>query len=226
MTPLCGIRALELLQRYFEGQMINVLDETNEDPSLPTTPGSLHQTQGDHSSRAETEKSASASQLLAEELRPRSALPPLLVNLADRCASVLTAWLTLKFNIFKFCLHALQSIPFAGEILYIVPHAAVKTCSEGLHARENVVTGVLSCVPLQFRFIRIYFEIGNVDDDLWWLGFWMLPGLRRSFITWGRHLVWHCPCLISGANLGTDPSTSGRHRATWQENTPYLSWKT
>ena len=84
MASSCDVRALELLQRYYEGEIINVLDETNEGPSSSLT-GGADELRTDHSSPAENGKSEPGSALLAEELHPRSSLPPLLVNLADRC---------------------------------------------------------------------------------------------------------------------------------------------
>jgi N-acetyltransferase 10 len=71
-----GTRALEVLRRYFEGDIADVLDED----AAPKT------TQNGSSANGAGLSGTTGGGLLAEQIKPRAALPPLLTNLADRPA--------------------------------------------------------------------------------------------------------------------------------------------
>ncbi|CAD7699176.1 unnamed protein product [Ostreobium quekettii] len=82
-----GTKALELLCRYYEGEIVNVLDENDDGPSAVAadTDGPRQQNDRDQQQPENGEAGPGpGSQLLSEELKPRSGLPPLLVNLTDR----------------------------------------------------------------------------------------------------------------------------------------------
>lgn len=68
-------RAVELLQRYYEGQLSS-LDE-DEQPAA-------HKQQGSRQQQRTAAAAPGESQLLTEQVKPRTGLPPLLVNLAER----------------------------------------------------------------------------------------------------------------------------------------------
>ena len=70
-----GTRALEVLRRYYEGGIADLLEESAEDP-----------VRSGNGSANGAAAGTSGGGLLAEQLKPRAALPPLLTNLADRPA--------------------------------------------------------------------------------------------------------------------------------------------
>ena len=77
-----GTRALEVLRRYFEGDIADVLDEEGAEaagaPAKNPHNGSANGNAG--------LTGTTGGGLLAEQIKPRAALPPLLTNLADRPA--------------------------------------------------------------------------------------------------------------------------------------------
>lgn len=77
-----GTRALEVLGRYFEGQIADVLDE-EEDAEAGATAKNSHNGSANGGAGL---TGTTGGGLLAEQIRPRAALPPLLTNLADRPA--------------------------------------------------------------------------------------------------------------------------------------------
>ena len=72
-----GTRMLEVLRRYFEGDISDVLDDVE---------GKLDNnfTENKHKNEPNGKASPGNGNLLTEQLRPRSGLPPLLTSLADR----------------------------------------------------------------------------------------------------------------------------------------------
>jgi N-acetyltransferase 10 len=73
-----GTRALDVLRRYFEGDIADVLDEEAEAGGAPATKNGAANGAG--------LTGTTGGGLLAEQIKPRAALPPLLTNLADRPA--------------------------------------------------------------------------------------------------------------------------------------------
>jgi N-acetyltransferase 10 len=75
-----GTRALEVLRRYFEGDIADVLDENAE------AAGAAKANAQNGSANLAALAGTTGGGLLAEQIKPRAALPPLLTNLADRPA--------------------------------------------------------------------------------------------------------------------------------------------
>lgn len=73
-------RAVELLKRYYSGQLGHLDDSDEEEPAAAG--GSGRRKSKDANGSADGE-----SLLLSEQLKPRGKLAPLLVNLADRWAA-------------------------------------------------------------------------------------------------------------------------------------------
>jgi hypothetical protein len=71
----CRRRALELLQRYYEGQLAS-LDEDDA--------AQQRHAEQQHKRHKQAAAAGGESQLLTEQVKPRAGLPPLLVNLAER----------------------------------------------------------------------------------------------------------------------------------------------
>ena len=65
-----------MLEKYFEGRFY---DDADADPSQKLVSDSVQKTEPGVSD---------ASQLLEEKVEPRQDLPPLFVNLSDRCSRV------------------------------------------------------------------------------------------------------------------------------------------
>lgn len=81
-----GSRALELLHRYYQGQIAS-LDDDDEAGASGSGEEGDEERRGSHG-RAGTsngeQTAADGSKLLTEQLKPRAKLPPLLVSLSDR----------------------------------------------------------------------------------------------------------------------------------------------
>lgn len=70
-----GTRALEVLRRYYEGSISDLLEDGNDTAQ-----------RGNGTSLSALSAGSTGGGLLAEQIKPRAALPPLLTNLADRPA--------------------------------------------------------------------------------------------------------------------------------------------
>eukprot|EP00879_Flechtneria_rotunda_P023814 GHRR01025214.1.p1 GENE.GHRR01025214.1~~GHRR01025214.1.p1 ORF type:complete len:125 (+),score=73.75 GHRR01025214.1:97-471(+) len=78
-----GSRALELLKRYFQGELL----ELGEDIDAEVQGSDDEQQQQQHRVAAAAEDAAAAadgSLLLTEQVKPKAGLPPLMVNLSER----------------------------------------------------------------------------------------------------------------------------------------------
>eukprot|EP00887_Chlorella_sp_A99_P003429 scaffold7.g3429.t1 len=73
-----GTRALELLRRYYEGELADVMSEGEGDETAAAGGGGA--------ATAAAAGAPGGGGLLEEQLKPRTGLPPLLVNLAERPA--------------------------------------------------------------------------------------------------------------------------------------------
>ena len=74
-----GARALDLLRRYFEGQLMSVAEDGDDDSD--EADGAVGGV--DRGRRSEGASEAGDGVLATESVRPRKQLPPLLVNVAD-----------------------------------------------------------------------------------------------------------------------------------------------
>jgi N-acetyltransferase 10 len=79
LPPPLPSRAVELLQRYYEGQLAS-LDEDDTQQQRQQQQHKRHKA----GVAAAAAAAGSASQLLTEEVKPRAGMPPLLVNLSER----------------------------------------------------------------------------------------------------------------------------------------------
>ena len=87
-------RAIELLKRYFQGELTGLDDAEDDDegPSARGRKGGDGEEDGEkrkkkklkRSNDGEGDEAPDGSKLLSETLKPRTGMPPLLVNLAER----------------------------------------------------------------------------------------------------------------------------------------------
>lgn len=75
-----GARALDLLRRYYEGQLLSAAEGEEEggEEAVGAAPGRVEKAPA-----AASGEDAAAHSLATERVRPRKQLPPLLVNVAD-----------------------------------------------------------------------------------------------------------------------------------------------
>ena len=92
-TPSPSIRAVELLKRYYQGELTGLEDDDDgdeEDEEEEQRPAKLGEKKAGKRSRGDADDDgagddgAGGSKLLTETLAPRTNMPPLLINLAER----------------------------------------------------------------------------------------------------------------------------------------------
>lgn len=77
-----GARALDLLRRYYEGQLMSAAEGSDEDEADDEEGGAAGGVERSRRRGAAAEEEGDGS-LATERVRPRKQLPPLLVNVAD-----------------------------------------------------------------------------------------------------------------------------------------------
>jgi N-acetyltransferase 10 len=148
-----GSRAMELLYRFYNGEMISIANLEVDESGSEEEPANRHQEESE-----ESEDDASGTGIYAERMKPRNELPPLLLPLTEVDAPKLD-WLGTSFGL-TLGLHKFWSS--AGmRMLY-------------LRQTKNELTGEHSAI-----MIRTLPKRTGVDDA--WL-YSFLVDVRRRFI--------------------------------------------